>query len=227
MEHLSSEACSCGQKEKLIRCSDCFLAGILCKACCLNAHKYLPFHRLQQWNGKFFQASSLYSQGHVVYVGHEGKPCPSNHSSVFDNNADIFVEGLDLNWEEEEEDMVAGGEDEDVNVDLHEDVLVIVHTTGVFQHRVRWCTCPGCPPRHMQLLKMRLFSCSKIRPRTVFTFDVLNHFHIDAMECKTAGQSFYNKIRRLTNSSFPHMVPVSIHSRALPSKIMLTNGWTE
>lgn len=119
------------------------------------------------------------------------------------------TDNIDLNWEdEEEEDMAAAGEDEEEKLDLSEDVLVIVHTTGVFHHRVRWCKCAGCPERHIQLLRMSLFSCSIVRPRTVFTFDVLDHFYADAMECKTAGQSFYNKLRRLTNNAFPHTVPV-------------------
>jgi hypothetical protein len=99
--------------------------------------------------------------------------------------------------------------------------LVMVHTTGVFQHRVRWCTCIGCPDRHIQLLQMRLFASSIKRPRTVFTFDVLDHFYVDAMECKTAGHSFFSKLRRLTNNAFPHMVPVRPSST--PSLIYLLN----
>jgi hypothetical protein len=144
-----------------------------------------------------------------MYLGHEGKPCPKNHAMVFDHNKDNLLESIDLSWEEEEEeDVEAAQEDDRIEENVDENVLVFVHTTGVFKQRVRWCTCSGCPERHIQLLQMRLFLCSLKRPRTAFTFDVLDHFYVDAMECKTAGQSFFNKLRRLTNNAFPHMVPV-------------------
>jgi hypothetical protein len=225
-EELPSETCSCGRKENLLRCTDCFVTGVTCRTCCLAAHKHLPFHRVQSWNGKYFKAASLYSQGHVIHVGHRGTPCPNNYSAGYNHNKDTFVEVLDLDWEEEEEeDLIAAQEDVAIDVEgnLCEDDMVIVHTTGIFQQRIRWCTCPGCPQTHIQLFRMGLFSCSQRRPRTAFTFDVLDHFYIDAMECKTAGQSFYNKLRRLTNNAFPHMVPVRLMtSSCLFSSILLT-----
>jgi hypothetical protein len=38
--------------------------------------------------------------------------------------------------------------------------------------------------------------------------EVLDHFGIDAMECKTSAQSFFQKLRRVTNNAFPDEVPV-------------------
>ncbi|KAG1784325.1 uncharacterized protein HD556DRAFT_1310674 [Suillus plorans] len=72
--------------------------------------------------------------------------------------------------------------------------LTIVHSTGVFLHNVVWCSCPGV-------------DSSTTRPQTAFTFDVLNHFLIDALECKTSASSFFEKIRRMTNNCFPDTVP--------------------
>ena len=126
--------------------------------------------------------------------------------------------GAELTWEDDEVETFGSQEDDDVDLEVTEDVLIIVHTTGVFQHRIRWCTCIGCPGRHMQLFQMRLFSCSSRRPRTVFSFDVLDYFTIDAMECKTAAQSFYTKIRHVTNNAFPHMVPVRIFLSIFPNR---------
>ena len=50
------------------------------------------------------------------------------------------------------------------------------------------------------------------RPETAFTLDVLDYYGIDAMECKTSAQSFFQKllIRRVTNNAFPEDVPVSL-----------------
>jgi len=120
---------------------------VACLKCCLESHKYLPFHRIQVWKGKFFQVTSLYAQGHVLHLGHGGKPCPHNHSATFDVNQDVYVEGLDLNWEDQEDNHAAGVEDEEVEERVMEDVLVTVHTTEVFQQHVRWCTCPAWVPR--------------------------------------------------------------------------------
>src|ERR1700677_2754334 len=62
-----SAAILCGRKEDLLLCSDCFLRDVSCRKCCLDHHKYLPFHRIKQWNGRFFASSSLYGQGHIIY----------------------------------------------------------------------------------------------------------------------------------------------------------------
>ncbi|KAG1838555.1 hypothetical protein F4604DRAFT_1572198 [Suillus subluteus] len=87
--------------------------------------------------------------------------------------------------------------------------LIIIHSTGVFIHNVQWCHCPGSSvhQQHLHLLKARLFPASTSRPRTAFTFDVLDHFLIDALECKTSAMSFFQKLRRLTNNAFPDSVP--------------------
>ncbi|KAI6046731.1 hypothetical protein EDC04DRAFT_2982725 [Pisolithus marmoratus] len=55
------------------------------------------------------------------------------------------------------------------------------------------------PPNHIQ----RLFPASISKPKTAFTFTVLDHFLIDALECKTSAMSFYQKLKRFTNNAFP------------------------
>ncbi|KAG1720661.1 uncharacterized protein EDB91DRAFT_1064768, partial [Suillus paluster] len=86
--------------------------------------------------------------------------------------------------------------------------VIIVHSSGVFTHNVLWCRCPGSHhEHHLQLLQAGLFPASITRPRTAFTFEVLDHYLIDALECKTSAMSFFEKIRRLTNNAFPDAVP--------------------
>ncbi|KAI6023456.1 hypothetical protein EDC04DRAFT_2934178 [Pisolithus marmoratus] len=55
------------------------------------------------------------------------------------------------------------------------------------------------PPNHRQ----RLFPASISKPKTAFTFAVLDHFLIDALECKTSAMTFYQKLKRFTNNAFP------------------------
>jgi hypothetical protein len=91
-----------------------------------------------------------------------------------------------------------------------ETTICVVDVIGVFHHRVQWCCCHDAEPPYAQLLRLGLYPASIERPETAFTFSVLDYFHIDALECKTSASNFYNKLRRLTNSIFPHEVPVCL-----------------
>ena len=143
-----------------------------------------------------------------MHLGHNGNPCPRNTTVAHEVRNDDFVEGMGISSEEKDTDV----EDGWLNLEevTTERVVVIVHTTGVLQHHVRWCTCPDHAKEDIQLLRSRLFPASTIRPGTAFTFDVLDHFYVDAMECKTSGDSFFQKLRRLTNNAFPDVVPVGL-----------------
>ncbi|KAI6033374.1 hypothetical protein EDC04DRAFT_2868870 [Pisolithus marmoratus] len=87
--------------------------------------------------------------------------------------------------------------------------MTIVHTEGIFTHQISGCNCPGSDPIqwHLELLWQRLFPASISKPKTAFTFDVLDHFLIDALECKTSAMSFYQKLKRFTNNAFTERVP--------------------
>ena len=167
----------------------------------LSSHKLLPFHRLEVWDGNCFVKSSLFEQGFLLHVGHGGEMCPrnqsrSNHWEDVPSSADEASDGGQ-----------PVGHDDEVG---HGDVMVITDTAGVFQHRVVWCTCSGepGPDRPMQLFKEQLFPATYHRPKSAFTFNVLDYFYIDAMECKTAAMSFFQKLRRLTDNAFPGNVHV-------------------
>src|SRR3981189_77002 len=228
MEGLPQDSCACGSKDDLLMCSDCFVQDPTCRECCLKSHQHLPFHRVRHWNGQFFTSSSLYAEGYILYLGHGGKPCPHNPGTTIPAE-DSFVENLNLLQEEDmRTEEVVDEVEEEIEVDeswgdetVPQSKLVVVHTTGVFQHSVRWCYCPGCPRRHLQLLRARLYPASMKRPKTVFTFDVLDHSTADAMECKTPAQSFFRKLRRLTNNAFPQRVPVSNHFVIMPSCFLI------
>ncbi|OAX34285.1 hypothetical protein K503DRAFT_794227 [Rhizopogon vinicolor AM-OR11-026] len=81
--------------------------------------------------------------------------------------------------------------------------MTIVHSTGVFTHNILWCQCCGSEPQqHMQLLNARLFPAS---------ISFLDHFLIDALECKTSAMSFFQKLCCLTNNASPDCVPNQYH----------------
>lgn len=90
--------------------------------------------------------------------------------------------------------------------------MTAIHVNGVFQIYVRFCRCKSANSEHEQLFCHRLFPSTFHRPETVFTLDVLDYYAIDAMECKTSAQSFFQKLRRVTNNAFPDEVPVRLSS---------------
>jgi len=45
--------------------------------CCRERHSNDVFHKIQRWNGRFYQMGCLWQVGVKIYVGHNGKPCPN------------------------------------------------------------------------------------------------------------------------------------------------------
>lgn len=197
---LSCSDCKLEESKGLFRCSDCIGDLATCHACLLKRHALLPFHRIQMWNEKYFAKTTLQDQGYVLHLGHHSGICPETDDPWVDIDPNAPIP-----------------EDEDPPQDISgsnrkgfpkDGVVNVVHTTGVFKHKVRWCRCRNAPHKVVQLFQMRLFPASHLQPETAFTFDVLDHFHIDAMECKTAAASFVKKLCRLTNNAFSHTIPV-------------------
>ncbi|KAI6137694.1 hypothetical protein BKA82DRAFT_4334621 [Pisolithus tinctorius] len=121
--------------------------------CCQAEHKHWPFHRVEQWNGTFFEESSL-------------QLAPKNRSC-----------------------------------------LIVVHTNGIHYCNVQYCRCPGADDSHIQLMQAGMFPATTKATRTAFTFQVLDDFVRDNVECGTSAMNFYSKLRRITSNAFPHLVP--------------------
>jgi hypothetical protein len=189
------------------RCHDCFGRPSLCKSCCLNRHRHLPFHKIEFWNGSCFLPSDLQNLGLVLHLGHGGDPCPCYKTEKEDDmkvdfEFDVKMGGSTKSDREEETDSDRGD-------NTGTKLVCIVHSSGVYHRNIRFCKCQNSPDKPFQLLSLHLFPSSFSNPETIFTFDVLDHFYIDAMECKTSAGSFFSKLRRLSSNAFPEQVPVS------------------
>ena len=88
--------------------------------------------------------------------------------------------------------------------------LIIVSSTSIFKHSVRWCHCMTSSDQYIEFLHARLFLASFKNSKTMLTFEVLDHFQLDALECKMATMNFMSKIQQITNEVFPSNVPVGI-----------------
>lgn len=162
--------------------------------------------------------------GIYLRLGHDGALCPCYPtpppppapSGVPTADVDPRT-GEDLRQENVNEELHApafGGIDvDDFEPPSHEDPegnpwITIVHTNGIHYLRAKFCLCRRSESRYLQFLDAGLYSATKKKPRTVFTFQTLDDFYIEALECKTAARNYYTKLRRLTSKVFPHLVPV-------------------
>ncbi|KAI5992060.1 hypothetical protein EDC04DRAFT_2520800, partial [Pisolithus marmoratus] len=66
----------CSQAEGSVWCMSCIGMHAWCGPCAVKAHRNLPFHKVQRWNGTHYQATSLMELGFSWHVGHGGVPCP-------------------------------------------------------------------------------------------------------------------------------------------------------
>ncbi|KAG1857462.1 hypothetical protein F4604DRAFT_1882997 [Suillus subluteus] len=76
----------------------------------------------------------------------------------------------------------------------------------VHTHIIKYCTCTDAPSADIQLFQMGMFLASFSQPKTAFTFDVLDDFLLDNLECETLAMNYYSKLRRMTTGVFPHLV---------------------
>ncbi|KAI6099228.1 hypothetical protein EDD16DRAFT_1490163 [Pisolithus croceorrhizus] len=176
-----------------------------CGPCAVKVHRNLPFHKVQRWNGTHYQPTSLMDLCFLWHIGHGGDPCPCNWSDP-DPEESGYVTGDSPSNHRSVAFLLGRPYDDPVIRKSSWFQMTIVHTEGIFSHEVSVCKCPGSDPNdwHLDLLHQRLFAASISKPKTAFTFDVLDHFLIDALECKTSAMSFYQKLKRFTVTSVTH-----------------------
>ena len=204
---LLSTCSHCRELSGIHRCQDCFGPHLLCGPCCISAHAHLPFHRVQMWNGHFFERSDLLTRSLLLDLCHYPDDCPTVRSGT---DTDI---PFNLNLSDEDNDFTDVYQPSEAEPTPHSVLksdLTIVSSTGICTRSVQWCKCAKSPDRFVELLlRAKLFLASFKNPKTAFTFEVLDHFRVDALECKMAAMNFMSKLRRITNEAFPSRVPVS------------------
>lgn len=80
--------------------------------------------------------------------------------------------------------------------------ILVVDLSGYHYVRVRFCACSHSSFLHpyRQLLRIRWYPASSIRPRTVFTFDLLDTYHKISMQGKLNLYDFYTAIMQKTDN---------------------------
>ncbi len=77
--------------------------------------------------------------------------------------------------------------------------FMVVDTSGIHLLSIRFCGC--CPVgEDIQLLRYRWYPASSAKPRTAFTLDLLNTFHLITLQGKLSAYDFYLAIHHKTNN---------------------------
>ena len=99
-------------------------------------------------------------------------------------------------------------------------VLTYVHTNGVHQLPTSFCKCSGAPLEELQLLRMGFLPLTSVTLQTSFTFQLLDNYLLENLECKTSALHYFSKLRRMTSKAFPNLVKVCNEAFS----ILLLNG---
>ena len=103
------------------------------------------------------------------------------------------------------------------NNELGPQMLTVLDVSGVHEVRVMWCRCATAATYAKQLFSRRLFPATIQRPKTVFTFRVLNLFHLLNHIGRTTPWDFAGTMHRLTDNVRPSTVTVSFHTSHFPN----------
>ena len=191
-------------------------------------HTTTLFHRIRKWNGHYYQAAALWQVGVKLYLGHEGKICPSRaatngsfvnelHGNPEWNDADIEDEPDlpgDEAWDSDDmNDINPANPSESIlpippSIDsFGSPFIIVVHHNGI--HHIPAVSCQCLQPHDDDLLYIQLgyFPASFTKVRTIFTFAVLRAFKMANLECKTTLYRYFQMLCRMTCPAFPWKTP--------------------
>ncbi|TEB10132.1 hypothetical protein FA13DRAFT_1759812 [Coprinellus micaceus] len=192
------EAChNCQDLPVTYRCLACTSKKYLCWTCCGRLHERHPMHRVERWTGTHWEPTWLWRLGVSVQLGHCGRRCPRAPTCHHLPAPPLLPALNDTSYGASPEGRRLNGSP----------VLVVVHTNGVHHLPFVKCNCMGSDEFHIQLLRAGFYPATSSETRTVFTFELLDLYHIETLACHTAANSFYGKLWRLTNETFPSSVP--------------------
>ncbi|KIO28253.1 hypothetical protein M407DRAFT_52408, partial [Tulasnella calospora MUT 4182] len=164
-------------------CCDCIGQGAFCQDCIVSTHDTMPFHRVEQWNGAFFEPQSpLAPQLHqLMDLGHNGSCCDAPYTAANSRRPITST-------------------------------LTVLHINGYHKLQVHYCRCLGSLEPYQQLLRAGLFPATHARPATAFTFQLLKHFQRFNLASKTAAHDYHKALLHLSDNVLPQSIPSSYHA---------------
>ncbi|EJD42015.1 hypothetical protein AURDEDRAFT_26819, partial [Auricularia subglabra TFB-10046 SS5] len=84
----------------------------------------------------------------------------------------------------------------------------IVHTNGVHRLNIVYCECVRRPKYPYQLLLASIYPATWSSPATAFTFQLLDHYHLDSLQSRKPAYDYWAVLRRLKDNTRSDPVPV-------------------
>lgn len=86
--------------------------------------------------------------------------------------------------------------------------FTVVDLGGIHVVAVVFCGCVGAPKNDIQLLRVRWFPGTIKDPRSAYTFDTLNTYHLLNLQGKLSLHDFYHSIRHKCDNAGVHELKV-------------------
>ena len=215
---------SCLKGEPEYRCLDCMGCPRFCMRCCREAHRRDPLHRIEAWVAGTWQPAWLWQVGSVICLGHGLRSCPVGGKSREELEDEVVtLTAADLPQTRAYRDDPTFGARPKAAALGKRMVISIVHTNGFHHLPVYPCECENALPRDVQLLHSGLYPITSAQTQTVFTFQVLKHFHLMKVDAHLAVEQYCNILRRLTDDICPDKTLVTNHERPFVVGINLTH----
>jgi len=170
----SCGSCGNNQTSSLYRCLECSYTLLCCSECILKSHTALPLHRLEV--SPCFLAHWSYT--HRFQCWEDG----------FFNRTSLHSLGYICHLGHDGNTCPTGSPPQ---------LLTLIDLNGWHNVQVSFCKCSasGVSCEHYrQLLRMRWYPASFGRPKTAFTFDLLDTYHKLTLQGKLNLYDFYHAI---------------------------------
>ncbi|KAJ7604998.1 hypothetical protein FB45DRAFT_767784, partial [Roridomyces roridus] len=165
---------------RFFRCVQCG-AYLQCEECLLKGHQLNPLHRVQFWNGDYWEDTQLCGTatrlagksiglGLVFQLGHDGYPCARAQPVRS---------------------------------------MVVIHSYGVFTVHFRYCGCrPWDNFTNLdQLIDIGWYPATVVDPGTCATVDCLEHFRLLNVVGNINVSDYVGALRRLTDPLLLSTIP--------------------
>lgn len=169
----------CSNEPGVFRCRNCTEVTLYCSVCIARRHEHLPLHHIEVCSQHLVRYRLTISK-----VWQDGFYQRANLSELLP----CFYVGHNHTACPSAEPPQS---------------LLVIDINGVHHLRVQYCDCketPGWVPYYRQLLRIGWYPASFDRPRTAFTFDLLDHYHGLTLQGKLNLYDFHSSIVQKTNN---------------------------
>ena len=162
-----------------LKCLDCVQVTLYCATCIVQRHEHLPLHRVE-----------------VRLLPLVDPPLTSSKvwKDGYYQRSSLLELGLCFHVGHQHSPCPSANSCQQI---------IVIHLNGAHRVDVQFCTCKQTPnwvENYRQLLRVGWYPASFERPRTAFTFDLLDTYHKLTLQGKLNLYDFYSSVMQRTNN---------------------------